>query len=919
MLRCVAFVLCTALVTASIALCVTGSAKIVGLAKNKQSNYQFFSLPDIISNKPYGETQNFKRTFQSDVLFLADQYLARYGDESEGSDSQAATWEENLELAYEYIAEGILDYAAVAGDSTWDVANLPILALDASPGGDFASDDAELEYAIRGIGTVESVYSGSIGSVAMDYPFSFEPGGNEYIWSFSSHTRFFPNSGGLYQVENGPVVFDLSSMLRDPAIVVQRDLTSDDGLIFTELTVKSLQEPGVRQAFETLYAEQLSEMREVIAQAYITEMETASLYLKNQGLRYYIGNGEASYTNVPLGEDGYPKELEKSFLNEPAYFIYENGAGRFMPEVADEQVAWMQPQLFDDAQVSLLPADLKVYMAMEADAFYAALALLETGRAYAAGYYPAAVACLMLSIALFVWLCIFTGRRREDGSRQVYAIDRVFTEVQVLFATGVLAAVAWGGAIYYSNHYDFVNLSIRSVYAWLGVAAIWVALALVCWCALSLVRGMKTGLFWKQSLVWRFLRLIWRGFLLAWRTAHVGFSGRSPLTKTILLVALLWFFSFSTGLASASDEGFIIFSLCVPVAAVLFSCRWIGQYRSLKQGIEEIASGHSDYRIPVSEKARSEFENLSKKVNTVGSATAVAIASELKSQRLKTDLIANVSHDLRTPLTSIITYTDLLKTEGLGSVHAPEYLDVIDQKSKQLKKLTDDLFDASKASSGAINVQADKIDLKALVNQGLAEMNARLMAAKLEIVLTGLADHFYILADGNLMWRVLDNLLTNVEKYAQPGTRIYIDIKTIQMHQGTGGAKSGFGDPIWASRPDQEKKGASGAMPGTAFEPKSTGTASATASGSPDARTAPSFGGLREWVVMEIKNVSRAQLNIAPDELMERFMRGDESRTTEGSGLGLAIARDLIRLQGGRLDIGIDGDLFKATVTLPAC
>ncbi|MDR0851067.1 MAG: HAMP domain-containing histidine kinase, partial [Clostridiales Family XIII bacterium] len=267
------------------------------------------------------------------------------------------------------------------------------------------------------------------------------------------------------------------------------------------------------------------------------------------------------------------------------------------------------------------------------------------------------------------------------------------------------------------------------------------------------------------------------------------------------------------------------------------------------------------YRIPVAEGATSEFDDLARKINEIGAASDLAIQSELKNQRLKTDLISNVSHDLKTPLTSIITYTDLLKKEGLRSKNAEEYLDVIDEKGKRLQKLTEDLFDAAKASSGAITVQKEKVDLLALINQEIAEMNEGLTSAGLELIVDAPEEHYYVTADSQLLWRVVDNLLSNVRKYAQPGSRVYIDLKEHQYRRAAGGQT-----PVGMT-------------------------------------------------LLEIKNISAAKLNIPADELMERFKRGDASRTTEGSGLGLAIAKDLIRLQGGWFDVSVDGDLFK-TVTM---
>lgn len=295
-----------------------------------------------------------------------------------------------------------------------------------------------------------------------------------------------------------------------------------------------------------------------------------------------------------------------------------------------------------------------------------------------------------------------------------------------------------------------------------------------------------------------------------------------------------------------------------PVLAILiivFAPKWINHFEEIKKGVNEVKSGNLTYKIPVH--GEGELDELAKGINEISEASNVAIQNELKNQRMKTDLISNVSHDLKTPLTSIITYIDLLKREGLDSADAPKYLDILDQKSIRLKKLTEDLFDAAKASSGAIPVKFEKMDLLSLINQGLGEMSDRIEASNLEFRLTAEKEKHYVRADGQLLWRVVENLLGNVLKYAQENSRVYIDIK--------------------------EQGGGNGKLPMT---------------------------------VLEIKNISKVELNIDADELMERFKRGDESRSTEGSGLGLAIAKDLVRLQNGWFEIFIDGDLFKAVVML---
>lgn len=202
-------------------------------------------------------------------------------------------------------------------------------------------------------------------------------------------------------------------------------------------------------------------------------------------------------------------------------------------------------------------------------------------------------------------------------------------------------------------------------------------------------------------------------------------------------------------------------------------------------------------------------------------------------------------------MTSIITYVDLLKQEkDLSKIE--EYVEVLDQKSKRLKILTNDLFEAAKASSGNIPVHFEQIDIVSLITQGLGEVNSKIEAMELDIKFNYPDNKVYIKADGKLLWRSLENLLSNIFKYALRGSRVYIDIEEVGKE-----------------------------------------------------------------ILITFKNISAYELNISAEELMERFTRGDESRSSQGSGLGLSIAKSLIEIQKGRFDIQVDGDLFKSMIYMP--
>ena len=266
---------------------------------------------------------------------------------------------------------------------------------------------------------------------------------------------------------------------------------------------------------------------------------------------------------------------------------------------------------------------------------------------------------------------------------------------------------------------------------------------------------------------------------------------------------------------------------------------------------EAIANGNVSSKIDTKYMPL-DFGSFGRTLNNIGGGLESAVEEKLKSERLKTELITNVSHDIKTPLTSIVNYVDLMKKEKIDNEKVSEYIDVLDRHAARLKKLIEDLVEASKASTGNISVELEKCDIGVLLEQSLGEYGERLSSANITPIVTQPDTDTFVMADGRRLWRVFDNLLSNICKYAMHGTRAYITLE------------------------------------------KSS-----------------------EEVIITFKNISHAELNVSAAELTERFVRGDSSRNTDGSGLGLSIARSLTELQDGRLDIFVDGDLFKVVLTFP--
>lgn len=275
----------------------------------------------------------------------------------------------------------------------------------------------------------------------------------------------------------------------------------------------------------------------------------------------------------------------------------------------------------------------------------------------------------------------------------------------------------------------------------------------------------------------------------------------------------------------------------------------VNSFMKLEAGLKEIYEGNNTIRLYKDDFTK-EFENCVDYVNDISNGFENAVEESLKSERLKTELITNVSHDIKTPLTSIINYVDLIKKENIDNDKLKEYVDILDSKSQRLKKLTEDLVEASKASSGNVSLNLEEIGLIELLNQLIGEYKDKFEEKNLEVVTNLSKVNVKVKADSRYLYRVIDNLFGNISKYALEGSRVYIETEIMEAGR----------------------------------------------------------------VKVILKNISKDKLNISEEELMQRFVRGDKSRTTEGSGLGLAIARSLTELQKGTLNCKIDGDLFKVEV-----
>lgn len=484
--------------------------------------------------------------------------------------------------------------------------------------------------------------------------------------------------------------------------------------------------------------------------------------------------------------------------------------------------------------------------------------------------------CLVLFAALAVYLCMAAGRKPgseeiRPGGLNCIPLD-IYLAAVVLGAAGYVFCAAEGlGYFIQQSMLTFLSIYGYGLYAW---CLLFVGFCFACAAQFKTPnfywwRRSVTGLCWRIAVwCWHFgwkclgwaYRILWTVTIglvgWAWKTIKKFFSwligwvrklyGLLPLSWQWLVGGLLVGGCTFPGLLW--DSSLLLFiSFAIALAVVIYSAN---VYATLLEAAKRMRGG--DLEIKVDEKLMiGGFKDMAQELNGLSDVVMVAAQKQMRSERMRTELITNVSHDIKTPLTSIINYVDLLQKP-----HSPEdaqtYLEVLSRQSNRMKRLIDDLIELSKASTGNITVNLTTMDAVETVNQALGEFTDKLEAAHLMPVFRAPKEPLYIHADGRLAWRAMSNLLSNAAKYAQPDTRLYVDMVAV------------------------------------------------------DGKVCISF-----------KNISRDSLNISADELMERFVRGEASRSQEGSGLGLNIAKSMMELQHGALELLVDGDLFKATLIFP--
>ena len=446
------------------------------------------------------------------------------------------------------------------------------------------------------------------------------------------------------------------------------------------------------------------------------------------------------------------------------------------------------------------------------------------------------------SFIMFIILAILCLVSLSKNKSKINIIEDIVNKIKVWpieakVGIGILGWISWNTTYIYYNANNYIRrLNLISV--------IWTSLALLIYYVLIrvIIINYNERTLFKNNITikcWNYLSEI---------------MTRSSLIKTFLIMSGLYVISgLLLFVVSAILNIFPIGILIGIILTIIYIVIFIKELIYLdKIIIGSKAATEGKLNCNIEEKGRGHLRELAHDINNIRDGLRKSIESEIKSENMKTELITNVSHDLKTPLTSIINYIDLLKRENIESETAKDYINILDKKSQRLKVLIDDLFEASKATSGAMELNITKIDIVQLLKQSLGENDERFKNSNLSVKLDIPDTKIFINGDGQRLYRVFENLISNIVKYSLSNTRVYI-----QMYV------------------DDENK-----------------------------------------VVIIMRNISAYELDFCANEITNRFKRGDSSRSTEGSGLGLAIAKSIVELHGGKFNIEVDGDLFKSIIKL---
>ena len=559
---------------------------------------------------------------------------------------------------------------------------------------------------------------------------------------------------------------------------------------------------------------------------------------------FWYKQGDVWYTNQPDTQPGQSFDTQTILMEAKTmgdYLLYDMEVKEFSTNIRgmdDYFLEGYRKQAYWPMEDTILVFGIDVQISAEDD-LYEAKREYEKLHPWIKVSIAGAVISLMGWILSLVYLTLSTGHRSGEDGIFLNAIDKIKTELLfVIFAAGISELLLMMGHLN-SQTWSVAGLLVASGTLSLLTDMLFLLLYL------SMVRRMKAEVMWENSLTCWFLQGI-----------RKLFRERTITLRVVLVFAIHLAVCFLLAWGAVRyRSGFCVFLFLLFSALELYVLlRSTVEHDQIYQMVKKITEGQLDVKLSL-EELHGEDRKLGEAINNIGAGLQHAVDDSTKNERMKADLITNVSHDIKTPLTSIINYVNLIKLEQIENECVKNYIRILDEKSQRLKQLTEDLVETSRITSGNVKLDMRQIDLIELVYQTAGEFNEKFEDKELTIVTKLPKGKVMILADGRQLYRVIENLYNNVAKYAMKKTRVYVDVQ----------------------------------------EGEETAVFS----------------------IKNVSEESLAAENNSAGDLTERFMRGDSSRTTEGSGLGLSIAKSLTRLMGGDFEISTDGDLFKASITFP--
>ena len=562
-------------------------------------------------------------------------------------------------------------------------------------------------------------------------------------------------------------------------------------------------------------------------------------------INYYVQWNDIAITNCNATS---PEELMQG---EYYSYIKRDSSGNVDRVSAHERHYYLLDELdqFGDTSTIVISCNIKQEVIDEYKALW------EKQEAIVIGTITQALICVAVALVSLIYLLCVCGKNKDGDLKKMW-LDNIWTEIHLAAAGGSGICTVMVGALLLDEYIS--GRFAHNLLHWIMGSVAFLASIIIITSLLSIIRNIKCRRFIESSIIFRVIRWclrilikiakwFFRSFKAFWKAVFIILSKKSG----IIMIGSLFIYTAIIGIFGLFSAIFASVWIFLGILLFGFAC-FILAYRAkdfdeIKKGVSEVRNGNVAYKIP--ELKCEDMRALAVNINDIAKGLDESVSAKVKAERMKTELITNVSHDLKTPITSIISYTELLSQIEDLPEEARDYVSVISKKSERLKNLTLDLFDISKVQSGNEEVVLEKLDISLLINQSLGEHDSEIQRSELPFFVEA-PKELYIAADGRKMSRVVSNLINNILKYTMKNTRVFINAS--------------------------EKDGN---------------------------------------VVIEFKNIASYPMNFSADEITQRFVRGDESRTAEGNGLGLAIAKSYTEICNGKFDVVVDGDMFKVILT----